>query len=75
MRIAGDAVATLMAGFTSVRDVGGFGTELAKAIKEGTVVGPTVYSAGSAIGMTGGHTDVHDVPLPMVLDVRAHGSS
>ena len=74
MRLARDAAATLNAGFTSVRDVGGYGYEVAKAVKEGTIVGPTVYSAGSAIGMTGGHTDKHNIPLSVVQDVNAQGS-
>ena len=74
MRLARDAAATLNAGFTSVRDVGGFGYEVAKAVKEGTIVGPSVYSSASAIGMTAGHTDKHDIPLRFVQCVNAQGS-
>ncbi|MCJ1390965.1 hypothetical protein MMC18_003826 [Xylographa bjoerkii] len=74
IRLARDAAATLNAGFTSVRDVGGFGCEVAKAVKEGTIEGPNVYSSGSAIGMTGGHTDKHSIPLPVVQCVNAQGS-
>lgn len=50
---------TLMAGFTSVRDLGGSGvnTSLRDAIKKGYVVGPTIYSAGKSIATTGGHAD------------------
>ena len=50
---------TLMAGFTTVRDLGGSGvnTSLAKAIQMGKMAGPTIYSAGKAIGTTGGHAD------------------
>jgi imidazolonepropionase-like amidohydrolase len=52
---------TLMAGFTSVRNVGASGPfddmALRKAINEGWVVGPRMQSAGHAIGMTGGHCD------------------
>lgn len=53
------AKTTLMAGFTSVRDLGGSGvnTSLRNAINKGLVVGPTVYSAGKAIATTGGHAD------------------
>ena len=50
---------TLIAGFTTVRDLGGSGvnTSLARAIQMGKVIGPTIYSAGKAIGTTGGHAD------------------
>jgi imidazolonepropionase-like amidohydrolase len=51
---------TLLAGFTTVRDLGGRGgvnLALRKAIAEGWVVGPRVFTAGSPIGSTGGHTD------------------
>lgn len=50
---------TLMAGFTTVRDLGGTGvnTSLRDAINEGRVIGPRVYSAGKAIASTGGHAD------------------
>ena len=50
---------TLMAGFTSVRDLGGSGVNVAlrKAIQKGLVVGPRIYTAGKAIGTTGGHAD------------------
>ena len=50
---------TLMAGFTSVRDLGGSGvnTSLRDAIDKGYVVGPNIYSAGKSIATTGGHAD------------------
>lgn len=50
---------TLMAGFTTVRDLGGTGvnTALRKAIDRGAVIGPRVYSAGKSIATTGGHAD------------------
>lgn len=50
---------TLLAGFTSVRDLGGSGvnTSLAKAIAMNKVDGPRIFSAGKAIGTTGGHAD------------------
>lgn len=50
---------TLMAGFTSVRDLGGSGVNIAlrKAIQKGLVMGPRIYTAGKAIGTTGGHAD------------------
>jgi imidazolonepropionase-like amidohydrolase len=52
---------TLMAGFTSVRNVGASGRfddmALRKAINEGWTPGPRMESAGHAIGITGGHCD------------------
>ena len=55
------ARATLMAGFTSVRNVGASGKfddmALRKAIDEGWTAGPRMMSAGHAIGMRGGHCD------------------
>jgi imidazolonepropionase-like amidohydrolase len=52
---------TLLAGFTSVRNVGAQGNfddmALRKAINEGWIVGPRMESAGHAIGITGGHCD------------------
>src|SRR6187431_3167852 len=50
---------TLMAGFTTVRDLGGSGvnTSLRNAINNGTVIGPRIFSAGKSIATTGGHAD------------------
>jgi imidazolonepropionase-like amidohydrolase len=50
---------TLMAGFTTVRDVGGTGVNISlrNAIRKGLVVGPRMYTAGKIISSTGGHGD------------------
>jgi imidazolonepropionase-like amidohydrolase len=50
---------TLLAGFTTVRDLGGTGVNIAlrNAIRKGLVVGPRVYTAGKIISSTGGHAD------------------
>lgn len=50
---------TLMAGFTSVRDLGGTGVNIAlkRAIEKGVVEGPRIFTAGKAIASTGGHAD------------------
>jgi imidazolonepropionase-like amidohydrolase len=52
---------TLLAGFTTVRNVGASGNfddmALRKAINEGWIIGPRMESAGHAIGITGGHCD------------------
>jgi len=49
---------TLMAGFTTVRDLGGpVNTSLRDAVNKNHLVGPRIYSAGKAITTTGGHAD------------------
>ncbi len=50
---------TLMAGFTTVRDLGGSGvnTALRNAVNKGIIVGPRIYSGGKTIATTGGHGD------------------
>jgi imidazolonepropionase-like amidohydrolase len=50
---------TLLAGFTTVRDVGGTGVNIAlrNAIKKGIIIGPRMYTAGKTIASTGGHAD------------------
>lgn len=50
---------TLMAGFTTVRDLGGSGVNVAlrNAIAKGKVDGPRIYTVEKAIGTTGGHAD------------------
>ena len=50
---------TLMAGFTTVRDLGGSGVNIAlrNAINKGTIVGPRIFTAGKSIATTGGHAD------------------
>lgn len=50
---------TLMAGFTTVRDLGGTGVNISirNAINKGIVKGPRIFTAGKAIATTGGHAD------------------
>ena len=50
---------TLMAGFTTVRDLGGTGVNISlrNAINKKTIVGPRIFTAGKAIATTGGHAD------------------
>jgi imidazolonepropionase-like amidohydrolase len=54
---------TLLAGFTSVRNVGASGEfddmALRKAINEGWTIGPRIQTAGHALGITGGHCDAN----------------
>ena len=63
MRVTADARRVLDAGFTSVREMGGMGTFLARAIEEEQVVGPNVYASGSMLSMTAGHGDEHGMDL------------
>ncbi len=56
--IAGQqATATLMRGFTSVRDCGGPTFGLKRAIDEGVLPGPRIYPSGAMITQTSGHGD------------------
>jgi len=53
------AKTTLLAGFTTVRDLGGSGVNISlrNAINKGEIEGPRIFTAGKAIGTTGGHAD------------------
>lgn len=55
----GFAKTTLMAGFTTVRDLGGSGVNvsLRNAINSGKVVGPRIFTAEKSLASTGGHAD------------------
>jgi imidazolonepropionase-like amidohydrolase len=54
---AREAEATLMRGFTTVRDCGGPVFGLKRAIDDGTVNGPRIYPSGAFISQTSGHGD------------------
>jgi imidazolonepropionase-like amidohydrolase len=71
-RCARDLRAALLAGITSVREVGGLGLHLARAVTEGVLDGPAIYAAGAILSTTGGHADLHAYPLPWVSDFGAH---
>ncbi|GMR01849.1 MAG: amidohydrolase family protein [Acidimicrobiia bacterium] len=62
-RAVGDLHRTLMGGVTSAREVGGHGLDIQQAIAAGQVRGPTVYGAGRILSTTGGHADIHSIPL------------
>jgi imidazolonepropionase-like amidohydrolase len=53
------AKVTLMAGFTTVRDLGGSGVNIAlrNAINKGKIAGPRIFTAGKSLATTGGHAD------------------
>ncbi len=56
---AANAIKTVHAGFTTVRDFGGDVTvALGKAVERGIVSGPRVVPSRNALGITGGHCDV-----------------
>jgi imidazolonepropionase-like amidohydrolase len=54
---ARQAEATLMRGFTTVRDLGGPVFGLKRAIDEGIMLGPRIYPSGAFISQTSGHGD------------------
>lgn len=56
-RAAHEAEATLMRGFTTIRDLGGPVFGLKRAIDEGILVGPRIYPSGAFISQTSGHGD------------------
>jgi imidazolonepropionase-like amidohydrolase len=47
----------LRSGFTTIRDIAGNTIGLKRAINQGILPGPRVYTSGPAIGPTGGHSD------------------
>ncbi len=57
MLAARQAEATLMRGFTTVRDLGGPVFGLKRAIDEGVMIGPRIYPSGAFISQTSGHGD------------------
>ena len=59
LRATNYAEITLKSGFTTVRDLGGSGINISirNAINKGFIEGPRIYTAGKAIGSTGGHAD------------------
>ncbi|WP_116090439.1 metal-dependent hydrolase family protein [Sphingomonas crusticola] len=62
-----DARATLLAGFTTIRDVGDATTAvvaLKKAVAAGTIPGPRMWVSGTALGPSGGHGDPANGLLP-----------
>lgn len=59
LNAVGYAKSTLMAGFTTVRDLGGQGVNISvrDAINKGKIAGPRIFTAGQFIASTGGHGD------------------
>ena len=72
-RSTADLRVALDAGITAVREVGGLGVHLARAVDEGTVPGPSIYGAGSVLSATAGHADLHSLPTHWVREFGHHG--
>ena len=72
-RSARDIVSTLNAGYTSVREMAGYGVELSKVISEGWLPGPHIFSAVSILSQTAGHGDAHSMSLEVFHDKIRHG--
>lgn len=70
-RATKDLERALAAGVTSIRDAGGMGVLLGRVVREGSIPGPHVYGAGAILSTTGGHGDLHDLPLTWVHDLAA----
>ncbi|KAK6843463.1 hypothetical protein PG987_004323 [Apiospora arundinis] len=48
-------------------DVAGYGCEIAKAINDGSIVGPNIYSSGGCLSQLAGHGDIFPLPAGDVL--------
>ncbi|KAH7039940.1 amidohydrolase [Microdochium trichocladiopsis] len=57
----------LQRGYTSLRDLAGYGCEIARAIDSGAAVGPHIYAAGACLSQTGGHGDIFQIPAGTAL--------
>jgi imidazolonepropionase-like amidohydrolase len=57
LQAGAEATATLLRGFTTVRDMGGPVFGLKRAIDEGVLPGPRIYPSGAIITVTSGHGD------------------
>ena len=68
-----DIAATLNGGFTSVRELSGYGIELSNAVNESWLQEPNIYSANSILSQTSGHGDAHSVPVDVLDDKVRHG--
>jgi len=63
-----EATATLLRGFTTIRDLGGPSFSLKRAIDEGVVPGPRIYPSGAVITVTSGHGDFRQLSdLPRTI--------
>jgi imidazolonepropionase-like amidohydrolase len=71
LRAAANARTTLLAGFTTVADLGAANDSifaLRRAIAEGRIVGPRIIASGASVTPDGGHGDANGF-APDILDV------
>ena len=67
-----NAQATLEAGFTTVRDLGGppfLAVDLRDPIDEGFVPGPRIVASGPGVSMTGGHGDLNNFAPQVTVEM------
>lgn len=70
---AKSARATLLAGFTTVRNVGGWGwssVALRDAVEDRHLPGPRIFTAAHQVGIPGGHGDFTNGLSPRVVEER-----
>lgn len=72
-RATADLRRYLEGGVTSIREVGGYGVEMAAVAAEGSVVSPAIYGAGAVLSTTGGHGDIHSIPLDIYEGISSRG--
>ena len=65
-----DVQEALKSGFTSIRELGGYGVYINRAIQEGFIQGPRIYGSRAVMSMTGGHGDLHSLPLKVVREAH-----
>lgn len=70
-RATADLARYIEGGVTSIREVGGYGVELAPVVAEGSITGPNIYGAGEVLSTTGGHGDIHSIPLDIYEGISA----
>ena len=74
---AANAKKNLMAGFTTVRDVGARGKDaifaLRDAVNRGDIAGPRIYASGHTISPTGGHGQAHGYSDEVYHAIKATG--
>jgi len=72
-RSARDLAETLNAGYTSVRELGGYGAQIAQAVNEGWLVGPNIYSSVSMLSQTAGHGDARNFEVEHLCEKMKQG--
>lgn len=77
VRSAVNARSTLLAGVTTVRDLGGIDRGLRDSVEQGLILGPRIHLAIAPLSPTGGHTDFHlpnghatmpELPVDPIID-------